>query len=661
MGDDAHTIAKFLQSESLQERARGSLIWMDEAGLVGSEDMKAVIDFCDKHDARLLMTGDRNQHKSVSRGDAFRVLIKYGGIEPSEVRTIIRQKDNPELKAAIYDISIGHVEQGFEKLDSIGAIKEIRDHKRDQELADAYMQATEKKAANAKAETCLVVSPTHSEGERITNIIRERLKERGDIKHARSGSRLKSLSFTKEQASNPVMYDPGQVVVVNTKVSGKKFAGISLGDSDIETLPPKQQAGRGRPAFRGHNQKHMEAGTKITVLARHKNGLVLGQTEDGKKCLVPTWEGSKLSVYEKKEFDVGVGDRIRITRNANIDDHRLINGKLYTVGKIAKNGDITLKENGWKLPRNFGHYDHGYRATSVTSQGSTVDSVIIAQSGESLGAASSREQFYVSVSRARKNVQVFTDNKEYLLESVLGSSERLAAIELAEMEKERQEKADRHDAEFALVKRNLNHFASVYADAMGRVIGKAANISKEAIDRGRDIVLAEIDARADTAPINSELIEQASKMAKGLVEHNIKKGIETVRSEENENLSMSEVLAEADKIGAAFRHTIDTADMQPLPEKTKSGPGRFINDDPDKGMGAGIAEAIEKAKKRPKQRLDEIRRKAQESKDSSPYAKRFLSVKYDIRQQQLEERKQDKAAKQARIAKDLIAQLRGDE
>lgn len=67
--------------------------------------------------------------------------------------------------------------------------------------------------------------------------------------------------------------------------------------------------------------------------------------------------------------------------------------------------------------------------TSHSSQGKTVDRVFVGQSSESFP-ASSPEQFYVSASRARESVTIYTDNKHDLLDAVNRSDERLSATEL---------------------------------------------------------------------------------------------------------------------------------------------------------------------------------------------------------------------------------------
>jgi hypothetical protein len=50
--------------------------------------------------------------------------------------------------------------------------------------------------------------------------------------------------------------------------------------------------------------------------------------------------------------------------------------------------------------------------------------------------AVNREQFYVSISRGRESVQVFTDDSELLARRVTDSHERKAAVELTELRQE---------------------------------------------------------------------------------------------------------------------------------------------------------------------------------------------------------------------------------
>ena len=123
-------------------------------------------------------------------------------------------------------------------------------------------------------------------------------------------------------------------------------------------------------------------------------------------------------------------DKLRITQNGFTLDgkHRLHNGTAYELKGFTRNGDLKLK-NGWIISKDYGNIAYGYCHTSHVAQSKTVDRVFVAQSMRSLG-ASSTEQFYVSVSRARERVTVYTDDKARLAEAIQSSGARMSAHEL---------------------------------------------------------------------------------------------------------------------------------------------------------------------------------------------------------------------------------------
>ena len=107
---------------------------------------------------------------------------------------------------------------------------------------------------------------------------------------------------------------------------------------------------------------------------------------------------------------------------------RIDNGAVYEVDGFTRDGDIRLT-NGFVIPKNYGGITHGYVVTSHASQGKTVDVALIALGQESFAAAN-REQFYVSVSRGREAVRLYTDDKAAMMDAVQGSAARLSATEL---------------------------------------------------------------------------------------------------------------------------------------------------------------------------------------------------------------------------------------
>lgn len=391
---DAETVARLLVDKDLQRKAKDNVLWIDEAGLLGVRDLAKVLKIANQQNARVVLSGDTKQHASVARGDAFRILQDQAGLSTVAVTEILRQKPT-DYKSAITDISQGRIEQGFAKLDEMGAIKEVADEDRYLELAAAYLEATVPPQPGGKAKTALVVSPTHREGDRVTAVIRDTLKAEGRLgEQDRSVLRLRNLQLTEAERKDAVRYRPGQVIQFHQNVPG------------------------------------FQRGERVEVTETHGSGNVFIKNSEGFTVNLPLQSAKHFAVYEQSELHLTAGDRIRITANGKSADgkHRLNNGSIYQVRSVTAKGEIEL-ENRWKLSPEFGHLAHGYVTTSHASQGKTVDTVLIAQSSESFG-ASNREQFYVSASRGKQAVYVFTDDRERLQQAIARSGQRLAASEL---------------------------------------------------------------------------------------------------------------------------------------------------------------------------------------------------------------------------------------
>lgn len=371
--ESADTVARLLADEKLQAELEGGVVWIDEAGLVGTKTMRQVFDLAGRHHARVVLSGDRRQHGSVERGAALRLLEDEAGLKPAEIKEIQRQKS--QYKAAVKDLSEGRTESGFERLDKLGWIREVSDEDRYRSIAGAYLDSLR------AGKTALVVSPTHAEGERITDEIRQQLRAAKRLgQESREFAQLVPANLTAGQRLDPASYEPGDVLVFHQNAKGYK---------------------------KGQR-------------------LVVGRDR------VPFTQAARFTVFRQRAIELASGDRIRITRNGatTIGEHRLNNGDLFTVQGFAANGDVVL-DNGWLVSKEYGHLSYGLVVTSHASQGKTFDQVIVGQSSQSFP-ASSQEQFYVSASRGRDQVLVFTDDKADLLQAVSRSDERLSGTELVE-------------------------------------------------------------------------------------------------------------------------------------------------------------------------------------------------------------------------------------
>jgi len=401
--ENADTVARLIQQTTEHPHFKNQVIWIDEAGMLSNKDMNHVLAIAQEQSARVILSGDTKQHNSVERGDALRIIQQETGIKPVTVDKIQRQQNNA-YKEAVHLLSDGKVEQGFKKLDRIGAIKEIADSgERINSVADDYCSNAYN--GNGPAKEVLVIAPTHAEGDIVTDSIREKLREQQHIgQEDRYFTTLKNRQLTEAEKQQPENYHSGDVVV-----------------------------------FQKHS-KGVKAGRKLDVLAADDQGI---HTKDD--CLqdyrLAYTDAHKFTVFEPQQTAITEGDKIRITANGKSEEGKnLFNGSTFQVEGFNTEGDIRLS-NGATIPQDFGHFNHGYVTTSHASQGKTADKVILSQSSSTFR-ASSMEQFYVSVSRGRQAVSIYTDDKENLLDAVSQSAERKSATEL--MEKRPQHVQDIH-------------------------------------------------------------------------------------------------------------------------------------------------------------------------------------------------------------------------
>jgi methylmalonyl-CoA mutase cobalamin-binding subunit len=435
--ENADTVARLLIDEELQQAVENQVIWIDEAGLLGARSMAQVFQVAEEKNARVVLSGDVRQHSPVERGDALRVLQEHAGIQAVEVRTIQRQRG--EYREAVDAISRGGIEEGFDRLDALGAVVEIDDESRHEQLAQDYLRTV-----IDEGRTALVVSPTHREGEAVTERIREGLREQGVLGESeRILVRQVNCSWTEAERADAARYEPGMVVQFHQNAKDYRGKRPMLGMTPKgnvslvqEYLPEDRRFQldydyKGQVSVVGRfEQKGIKRGEKFVVTGRDEDGNVWMRNGAGTVEVLPLDQAKKFQVYEAREIGVSRGDHIRISQNGFTKDkkHRLNNGAVYEVAGFTSGGDLRLA-NGWVVSQDYGNLAHGYCVTSHASQGKTVDRVFVAQGAESFPAASA-EQFYVSVSRGRESVAIYTDDREELLEAVRRSGRRQAASEL---------------------------------------------------------------------------------------------------------------------------------------------------------------------------------------------------------------------------------------
>jgi conjugative relaxase-like TrwC/TraI family protein len=389
--DRADTVAKLLADEEMQKGLSGGCLIVDEAGLLGVRDLSALLQLVTDRNARLILVGDTRQHNSVIRGDALRILNTIAGIQAAEINKIYRQRHEVYRKA-VEELAVGNVRAAFERLYAFGAIKEIDKGDPHKQLVTDYMGVIRRR------KTVLVVSPTHKQVDAVTASIRTVLREEGRIGAEEiTVTRYVSLNLTEAEKADPRHYQSGQVVQFSQRMPGIKH------------------------------------GSLLRVWSLSNSQVILAG-EDGKALFLPLDRAGGFAVYRETSMQLAIGDNVIITRNSmDQQGKRLNNGHTLKVMSIDDGGAIRFINEASRvtyiLNKEFGHIAYGYATTSNSAQGRTVDEVLIAQPAETFP-ATSMQQFYVSVSRARDMVHIYTDDKEALLENASETGDRQSALEL---------------------------------------------------------------------------------------------------------------------------------------------------------------------------------------------------------------------------------------
>jgi conjugative relaxase-like TrwC/TraI family protein len=382
---DAVTLAKLLADPAMKwALSARSVIILDEAGAVGLDDMLRLFNLAAATDTRVVLSGDTGQHGSVARGDALRILEEYSLYRFSELTTIRRQKPWA-FREAVELAAAKQPDKALAKLMQLGAVTEAATENGElyQQAADAYLSATK------QGRSALLVSPTWAEIEAVTEKVREALKAQGLVSQdEQSFSVFDSLSWTEAQKRNVNEYVPGQRMRFIRKT------------------------------------RSFDRGETVEVLAVVEQRLRVRHADGTEADFIPNSGAASFDVGESRELKVAAGDWLLLQANHGKE---LINGERVQVRDTHDNR-MTLTD-GRVLPTGYNAFTHGYAVTSHSSQSKTVDDVFLVASSRSFGAVS-REQFYVSISRGRKHVHVFTDDAELLARRVADSRERKAAIEL---------------------------------------------------------------------------------------------------------------------------------------------------------------------------------------------------------------------------------------
>ncbi|MGA8654567.1 MAG: MobF family relaxase [Chthoniobacterales bacterium] len=358
---------------------RADLLVIDEASMLSVPQMLWLVKRARENNSRVLLVGDSAQHRSVERGDALRILEQSGSVRYVELLQTQRQKV-PALKAAIEDLKAGRLQAGWEKLERHGVIKEVTDSEALRERAvEQHLKALR------AGKTSLMISPRHEEARKVASVVRERLNAEGAIgPENHPVIVLRRMDLGPESCRDLLHYVPGRVVGFHTRTAG----GFCPGE-------------------------------KWTV--RETNCETVSLERDGKiREFKPSAKG-KWDVLVSSTMQVSVGDQIRVTAGFREGKNVFKNNDIAQVREVTDT-DLVLHD-GRRIRRDGARIDQGVCITSHASQCRTVDQVVVLPDG------ADAKGWYVSLSRAREAMHVYTRDKAELRQSVMQPGERKSVWE----------------------------------------------------------------------------------------------------------------------------------------------------------------------------------------------------------------------------------------
>ncbi len=407
--DDTRTMQSFLASPIPKDPATPRFIILDEAGKVSTSDMTRLQAKLEKMPgARLLLTGDYRQTPSVEAGAPFKALVESGAIRSAKIREVQRQKDPALLSIA----------QSWADGDVAGALAKAREHitkveVRFDEKARKRPNTDERRAALSAAgaqnylardperrEKTLMMSGTNDVRRRVNSLVREGLKERGEIVGNEVTIRaLDQKDITKEAATRPDSYQPGEIV--------------------------RLTEGRGR----------QQTTTDYRVVGVEGRHVILENDAGEEKRWQPhkAREGSYV-IFTERQMSLAVGDSIQVRANeGNKRDPGafLGNGQTGKVVALDKGGPrLRLNDGREVVLQSEGRHclDYGWCRTVSKAQGSEKLAGLLLDEA-SHGA--SAELANVGCTRGIEDLEILSDNPERTLKGWAVWMDREQATEAA--------------------------------------------------------------------------------------------------------------------------------------------------------------------------------------------------------------------------------------
>ncbi|WP_416336873.1 AAA family ATPase [Escherichia coli] len=478
-GVEARTLASFL-SETRQAIQAGEtpdfrnvLFLTDESSMVGNRDMAELYQLVAAGGGRMVSSGDTAQLQAVSTGQPFRLVQQRSAIDTVVMQEIVRQ--TPALRPAIESIIAGQVETSLRQVDDVSpqqvprqagawvpekSVMEIRKPEKEPEPEQGRTAAQEA----LKPEQ---LSPARTD---IIAAIRD------DWMGRTPEAQQQTLIMAELNADRHAINEAIHVARHEKGDTGAEERTFTV----LEPLRVPDNALRAAETFAEYTGSVAMMNERYWMVAdvNPQDGVVTLRNTDGESVLISPQQNiaQDISLFTHRELTLSQGDRVRFTRSDT--DRGYVANSLWEVAGFTQEGAIRFRQGEQEKivdPQSMTedrHIDLAYALTVYGVQGAS-ERFAIALTGTEGGRKrmASLESTYVTLSRAKEHVQVYTDNLEDWQQQVRQSDGGKTAHDLL------HEKSDRE------------------SDTGNRLLATASRLDKTALGRR---VLAENGLEGET-------------------------------------------------------------------------------------------------------------------------------------------------------------------
>jgi len=390
VGVQARTIKSFIvehdQATAAGEKPdyKGQMFLIDESSMAGNQDTAALFQAIAAGGGRAVSMGDIAQFEAVDSGAPFKLMQERSPMDVAIMKEIVRQKD-VQLRGAVHDIIDNRIGAALRRIEAQPADRISR-------------EAGAKAPGSAFQET----------GSPVQDIVRDWTERTPD-------TRARTLIITQLNADRRA---------VNAGIHRQLAERGELGDKAI-TIPVLDKIAHTRHEF--NQMKPWASGMVVKrgdryqdVLAVDRNGnTITVRDKEGKIGLYSPKEliTGDVQLFKRKTIEVRSGDQLRFT--ATDREQGMTANQRFTVDAVSDTGDIRLRGTDGVVtinPKDIRaqqHVDYAWAVTGYGAQGTSTDYVISLE-GTSGGREmmATRRAFYITASRAKEHVQIYTDGKK---------------------------------------------------------------------------------------------------------------------------------------------------------------------------------------------------------------------------------------------------------